>query len=116
VLGLAVGVTACGDLFGPSHRYGAVEVRVEDTAGSPVSGVGLTLYTGERHMGYGATDADGRHTFSFVPPGGYGVHASVPEGWGVPDGGANFVVFDMEEGQRREVTVVLMNAGAVENR
>lgn len=104
---MLLALVACGDVFGPATQYGSVTVLVEDTLGGPAAGVGLTLYTGERHMGYGATNAAGRHTFSFVPAGTYGVHATVPEGWTVPQGMTNFAIFDVDEGDAREVRIVL---------
>jgi hypothetical protein len=110
LVGLVIATLAlggCGDLFGPATQYGAVTVLVRDTAGAPATGVALTLYNGERHMGYGTTDAAGSHTFSFVPEGGYGVWATPPVGWTVAEGESNFVVFDLAEGETREVRIVL---------
>jgi hypothetical protein len=104
---LALALAGCGDLFGPAYRYGAVTVAVVDENGAAVPGVGLTLYTGARHMGYGLTDGAGRHTFSFVPAGSYGVAATVPEGWAPPVNGSNVRELDVGEGEVQEVEIVL---------
>jgi hypothetical protein len=61
--------------------YNTVTVIVVTRGGQPIPGVALTLYTGQRPMGYATTDTNGRHDFHDVPQGNYGVFAIPPDGY-----------------------------------
>lgn len=61
--------------------YNTVQVVATRRNGDPIPHVGLVLYTGQRQMGYGATDSSGRFTFTRVPQGFYGVAADPPAGY-----------------------------------
>lgn len=78
---LAIGAASCDELLPEPYRYGTVEVLATRRSGEPVAGVELTLYSGERHLAYGRTGADGRFVFRSVPFGNLGVAASPPEGY-----------------------------------
>ena len=69
---LAVGL-GCGDVFTEPFAYGTVEVDVTLPDGQGVPDLGLTLYTGTRHLGYAVTDSTGSADFAFVPEGIMGV-------------------------------------------
>ncbi|HEY5060666.1 MAG TPA: carboxypeptidase-like regulatory domain-containing protein [Gemmatimonadaceae bacterium] len=58
--------------------YTTVEVVATGDSGDPIANAPLILYTGQRPMGYAATGADGRFTFTRVPPGNYGVSITRP--------------------------------------
>lgn len=83
--GLAVGVlalgTACDALVTRPSLYGNVAVAVVRRNGDAIPGTRLILYTGQRHMGYGVTDAAGHYAFTNVPEGAYGVRATPPSGY-----------------------------------
>lgn len=61
--------------------YSTVDVTVARPDGKPVPGAVVLLYTGLRQMAYATTDAAGRHTFTQVPEGQYGVRAIPPSGF-----------------------------------
>src|SRR5215467_3178667 len=63
--------------------YNTVTVIVSRRNGQPIPDVPLTLYTGQRPMGYATTDRDGRHVFQEVPQGNYGVFTTLPTGYDV---------------------------------
>ncbi len=73
VLGLAIAATACDAWVTKPVRYNTVVATVHQRNGTPVSGVPLVLYTGDRPMGYGKTDPAGEYVFERVPQGLYGV-------------------------------------------
>jgi hypothetical protein len=56
----------------PSY-YAQLDVITRDQSGSPMVGVPLVLYTGDRPMGYASSDASGHFLFTRVPVGVYGV-------------------------------------------
>jgi hypothetical protein len=78
---LLIPLSACDSWVTKPSLYGTVDVVVATQAGEPVAAAALTLFTGQRPMGYAATDADGRHTFTRVPQGTYGVVANPPAGY-----------------------------------
>lgn len=94
----------CESLLLSPPQYGEVHVTVTTDAGAPVPDIPLTLYTGQRPIEYAKSDAAGNYTFERVPPGNYGVVATVPEGTG--DRGDSYIVRDrleMRPGERRTV-------------
>jgi hypothetical protein len=107
---LLAAMAGCGELLQPGYSYARVQVEVTDPGGEPLRGVSLILYTGQRHMAYGTTDFAGRHSFNFVPAGSYGVAAALQDGFALPEGEVNFRVFDVEEGETREVSIVLIRS------
>jgi hypothetical protein len=77
--GLALLATACDRLVTKPLMYTSVQVHVERRDGSPIGGIQLLLYTGQRVMAYDSTDSAGLALFQFVPAGpAYGVMAVVP--------------------------------------
>ena len=76
-------LTGCDRLLTRPSLYNTVKVVAIRRNGDPVPGVGLTLYTGQRPMGYAMTGRDGSFTFTTVPQGNYGVAATVPDGYDV---------------------------------
>ena len=71
----------CERLITRPSLYGSVTVVVTRRDSTPIPGAGLLLYTGQRPMGYGSTDAAGRYRFEEVPEGAYGVRATPPAGY-----------------------------------
>ena len=74
--GLAVAVlwfSACDGITNEPFEYGRVTVEVTLPDGTGLPDVGLTLYTGTRHLGYAVTDVSGGARFDFVPEGAMGV-------------------------------------------
>ncbi len=69
----------CEPLLLSPPQYGDVQVSVTSGAGVPLPGVLVNLYTGQRPIEYAQTDATGAYTFMNVPPGNYGVVATVPD-------------------------------------
>lgn len=63
----------CSDVFTEPFAYGTVEVDATLPDGQGVPDLGLTLYTGTRHLGYAVTDSTGSAEFAFVPEGPTGV-------------------------------------------
>lgn len=89
--------TACDLWLTDPSLYNTVMVIVTTESGAPIPGVALTLYTGQRPMGYASTGADGRHVFNDVPQGNYGVFATPPGGYvsaNNPNGGSQAVFKD----------------------
>jgi hypothetical protein len=81
---LAVAFTVgCDAWLTKPGMYNTVTVVVSRRNGQPVPDVPLTLYTGQRPMGYAMTGRDGRHVFQEVPQGNYGVFTSPPDGYDV---------------------------------
>jgi hypothetical protein len=88
---------ACDKWLTTPGLYNTVTVIVTTRNGSPVPRTALTLYTGQRPMGYATTDATGRYMFQDVPQGDYGVLASPPAGYDVIEhliGGPSTLVQD----------------------
>lgn len=81
ITAIALFGAGCDSLLTKPTLYGSVGVQVTQRNGVPIPGVPLRLYTGERSMAYGATDADGRYTFGLVPDGRYGVATSLIPGY-----------------------------------
>lgn len=78
--------TACDSLVTKPLNYTAVDVRAERRDGTPITGVPLILYTGQRPMGYDTTNAAGHALFERVPAGpAYGVLAEAPAGYAFPE-------------------------------
>jgi hypothetical protein len=75
---LVCGILGCEALLSPP-RYGQVRVTLAVDVGTPIDNAPVTLYTGQRPMGYGLTDGAGTYTFERVPPGVYGVIATLPD-------------------------------------
>ena len=71
----------CERLITRPSLYGSVTAVVTRRDSMPIPGAGLLLYTGQRPMGYGSTDAAGRYRFEEVPEGSYGVRATPPAGY-----------------------------------
>ncbi|MHB1265147.1 MAG: MSCRAMM family protein [Gemmatimonadaceae bacterium] len=81
-LAMMVPATGCDSLVTRPTPYTTVTVYAQRRDSSPVPGVPVTLYTGQRPMGYATTGTDGRATFDRVPKGpAYGVLAEAPAGW-----------------------------------
>src|SRR5690242_16855524 len=74
-------LTGCDRWVTKPSLDNTIEVVVSTRDGSPVSGANLTLFTGQRAMGYATTGTDGRFTFTRVPQGSYGVVATPPVGF-----------------------------------
>jgi protocatechuate 3,4-dioxygenase beta subunit len=74
-------LSGCERLITRPSLYATVSAQVMDRTGAPVPGARLVLYTGQRPMGYGTTDAMGQYTFQEVPEGVYGVLAVPPAGY-----------------------------------
>jgi hypothetical protein len=72
---------ACDTSLTKPSLYNTVRVVVTQRNGTGIPGAGLVLYTGHRHMGYGATDSSGAFTFTRVPQGVYGVTATPPDNY-----------------------------------
>lgn len=78
----AVSLAACDKWLTRPSLYNTVQVSAMRRDGTPIRGVQLELYTGQRPMGYGATDSTGRFVFTRVPQGDYGVAATqLPPGY-----------------------------------
>jgi hypothetical protein len=71
----------CDDWLTKPNLYYAVTVIVTTRHGEPIPDAALTLYTGQRPMGYAVTGTDGRYVFEQVPQGNYGVFAIPPNGY-----------------------------------
>lgn len=83
---LAVLATGCDKLLTKPLRYTSVQVHAERRDGSPVAGVTLLLYTGQRIMAYDSTNSAGLALFQSVPAGpAYGVRAVAPAGYEFPE-------------------------------
>lgn len=80
VAALCLGM-ACESISPESTLYGAVDVSVVRRNGEPIPNASLVLYTGQRPMGYGETDQNGKRLFSLVPEGLYGVRVIPPTGY-----------------------------------
>jgi hypothetical protein len=72
---------ACDALITRPSLYATVTATVARRDGTPIPNAALTLYTGQRPMGYAVTDTLGRYTFVNVPEGLYGVRAEPPSGY-----------------------------------
>lgn len=81
ILTMGISVTTCDRWTTKASLYNSVDVFVTARDGSPVPGASLTLFTGDRPMGYAATNETGRYTFARVPRGVYGIAADPPEGF-----------------------------------
>lgn len=77
----AIGLSACETLITKPTLYGTVRAEVLRRDGTPIPGSELQLYTGQRPMGYAASNAQGTFTFVDVPEGLYGVRAVPPTGY-----------------------------------
>ena len=83
---LAVLATGCDKLLTKPLMYTSVQVHADRRDGSPVAGVQLLLYTGQRVMAYDSTNSVGLALFQFVPAGpAYGVLAVAPVGYEFPE-------------------------------
>lgn len=111
LLVLAMLTAGCSDIFRSTYDYASVEVRAVDDAGAPVRGVELTLYFGEYHHDFGWTGADGKHTFRFVPEGAYGVAATTPDGYALPEGEEWYRILGVEKGGSASVEFTYERVG-----
>ena len=75
-LPILVASLGCSDVFTEPFAYGRVEVSLTLPDGGGVEGLGLTLYSGTRHLAYAITDRAGSARFEFVPEGPLGVSVS----------------------------------------
>lgn len=93
-------ITGCDAWLTKPSLYNTVAVQVTRRDGEGIPGANLTLYTGQRPMGYGTTAGDGRFTFTRVPQGLYGVLAAPPAGYALVEtllgGPASDVVENLE--------------------
>jgi hypothetical protein len=81
-LAVMCGAVACDSMLTRPSLYNSVSVVATRRNGDPIPGVQLVLYTGQRPMGYGATDSSGQFTFTRVPQGDYGVQVTaLPDGY-----------------------------------
>jgi hypothetical protein len=112
LLAVASLLSGCSDLFPSSYEYATVEVQANRWNGDPVPGVNLVLYTGERHMGYGVTDEEGRHVFHFVPQGEFGVGAVASDGFELMPANRPFITeIWIERGDAESVAFTLLKEG-----
>ncbi len=65
--------SGCSTLLVDNYRYGTIEVQAWLENGEPAEGLELLLYRNTEHLGYGRTDSEGKHTFTFAPNGSLGV-------------------------------------------
>jgi len=112
-------LSACADGSGNSTRYpdysgtaprlapGDLVVRVVDTAGSPVAGVGVTISDPAGNSGAATTDADGYVAFGSVRAGSVYVRAYA---WGYQDGDGIRVEIAERRTTQGQVTLVPRNA------
>ena len=77
----ACALWACDALLTRPSLYATVTATVARRDGTPIPNASLTLYTGQRPMGYAVTDTLGRYTFVDVPEGLYGLRADPPSGY-----------------------------------
>lgn len=76
----------CDRLVTDPAMYSTVTVEATRRDGTPVPGVPLVLYTGQRPVAYHATGSDGLATFHQVPfASAYGVLAQAPDGYAFPE-------------------------------
>lgn len=83
LVALLLVAAGCDAWLTKPNLYNSVTVVVSQRNGAPVPGAGLSLYTGQRPMGYATTGSDGRYVFRDVPQGNYGVFATPPDGYDV---------------------------------
>jgi len=74
-------MAGCDSWLTKPNLYSAVTVVVSTRRGEPIPDASLTLYTGQRPMGYAHTGSDGRYVFEQVPQGNYGIFAIPPAGY-----------------------------------
>jgi hypothetical protein len=83
---LAVMAMACDHLLTKPLMYTSVNVRALRRDGTPIGGVPLVLFTGQRPMAYDSTNGAGTALFQLVPAGPvYGLQASAPAGFAFPE-------------------------------
>lgn len=113
--------SACDEWLTTPSQYNNVSVVAARRNGDPVPLVDLTLYTGDRQMGYGTTNAAGTFTFTRVPFGVYGVQVAEPPGYlaigtvlGIP-GGTSVAPLDVANDTLSPVhfTFVKIGPGAI---
>lgn len=105
----AFALPACSDIFPPTHPYSTLDVRVVSDQGEPLAGIGLVLYDWQREMAFGQTDFEGRHTFSYIPEGGYGVWMGEPAGYRLPEGANPYIDgIGLANSDRKSVEFVLI--------
>ena len=113
--------SACDQWLTQPVRYNTVEVSAMRRNGEAIAGVALELYTGQRPMGYGTTDATGRYRFTLVPDGLYGVRAIQPAAYaaveeltgGAPTTSVSGLVLASDTVARARFTFLKRGAGAV---
>lgn len=111
---LCLFLAGCSEIVGEPFHYGTVEVSATRRSGEPVPGVRLVLYTGTRHLGYGATDDNGNLVFSFVPEGSMGVGTYPPDGYrplDLTEGYYTYSTFSLGEGEHHWVDFTYLKFG-----
>lgn len=72
---------ACDSMISKPSLYGTVLAQVFRRDSTPITGAKLTLYTGQRPVGYAITDGSGVFRFANIPDGTYGVRVLPPPGY-----------------------------------
>lgn len=72
---------ACDSMISKPSLYGSVIAQVYRRDSTPIPGAKLTLYTGQRPVGYAITDSTGVFRFVNIPDGEYGVRVLPPPGY-----------------------------------
>lgn len=77
---------ACDQLLTKPLMYTSVNVRAQRRDGTPIGGVPVELFTGQRPMAYDSTNSAGLALFTPVPAGpAYGLYAQAPAGYAFPE-------------------------------
>lgn len=71
---------ACSALTSETAITGEIDVEILGRQGQPIPDARVILYTGNRHVQYLRTDAQGRGTFTLVPRATYGVFVPLEDG------------------------------------
>ncbi len=105
---IGIGISACASVVTGLTEFGQIDVLVESVSGEAVARAKVTLFSGERILDSDRTDERGRHAFEFVPPGEYGVVATMPPTVGKGVNGPSFQDgIRVQEGDERHVSFVV---------